>query len=355
MGAPTACPARAQTVRQAGNAGIVRECSRSIITFDGSAREGETSSDAPLGGRARLAPMRRRSPFRTSRRWQLAAAFLAIVSLLVAAFAQPADGDTSPVPALRGTGGVLIDLVTLARRYGWSVSEHADALTVRAGGGILTAFAGAPDALWHPTGQSEATVVPLSVPPQRTHDGWFVPEDLLEVLGVRRAPDGVPVPGGMAPLAFPPEPEAGDGYELAELSPGIVALRFFAPGPTGPNEVSLMLSDLTLLALVVPEHRQALDAVLVDGALADGHPLLVTVTALAPATWDPSLTFEQGDMRFEARHPFRFQLVSGSATEVAPAAPAIGAVLLPERFDLEEPLRIRWGDRSAEVTFRPGR
>ena len=260
-----------------------------------------------------------------------------------------------PVPAMRSAGSVLVDLTELARRYGWSASDSGDSLTLRTDAGILTVFASSPDALWQAAGRASAADVPLSTPPQRSGGAWFVPEDLLQVLGVGLDGDRVQVPGGAAGLALPPSTSMGDGYELAPLGAGTVGLRFFEAGAAGSDTLSLLLSDLALLALVVPEQRQVLDAVLVDGPLADGHPLLVTVTALAPTPWDASLVFEQGDRRFEATHPFRFQLVTGSPERVASDAPAVGVILLPERFSLEEPLVVRWGERSAEVTFRPGR
>ena len=267
-------------------------------------------------------------------------------------------GQESPeaaIPALRSAGQTLIDLTALARRYGWSASDGGDALTLRTDAGILTVFDGAPDVLWQAADQANAADVPLSTPPQRSGAAWFVPEDLLQVLGIDLEGDRVPVPGGMAPLALPPAATAGDGYELAPLGAGTVGLRLFEAGAAGPDTLSLLLSDLALLALVVPEQRQVLDAVLIDGPLADGHPLLVTATALAPTPWVASLVFEQGALRFEAKHPFRFQMVAGSPEHVAPGAPAIGVILLPERFSLEEPLVVRWRERAVEVTFRPGR
>lgn len=291
---------------------------------------------------------------RAARTLPAAIAALAVLCLgSLGSSAQPQPD--APVAAQRSGGRVAIDVTDLARRFGWNASDADGTLTLRTPHGILTAFDGAPDALWQAAGAPEATVVPLSMPPRRTDRAWFVPADLLQVLGVEVEGEGVEMPGGVAPLAFPPRAEAGDGFELAPLGPGMIGLRFFAPGPAGPDTVSLLLADLALLALAVPEHRAVLDAVLVDGPMADAHPLLVTVTAVAPMSWEPTLVFEQGDVRFEARHPFRFQLVSGSAQWVEPDAPAIGVVLLPSRLSLEQPLRVQWGDRTADVVFRPGR
>lgn len=259
------------------------------------------------------------------------------------------------MPAVRAADRVLVDLTALARRYGWSVSAFDGSITVRTDTGILTVFAESPDALWQRTGEAEPSVVPLSMPPRETPAGWFVPEDLLQLLDVEIVGETVAVPAGWAQLSFPPAASSGDGFEVVRLGTGMVGLRFFDSGTAGSETVGLMLSDLALLALVVPSQRDVLDRLLVEGPLADDHPLLVTVTALAPARWDPSFVFEQGDIRFEVRYPFRFQLVSGTPEAVTPDDPAVGVVLLPARFSLERPLMIRWSGRSAEVTFRPGR
>lgn len=254
---------------------------------------------------------------------------------------------------MRAADRVLVDLTALSQRYGWSVSVSAGSITVRTETGILTAFADSPDALWQRSGEAEAATVPLSMPPRHTAAGWFVPEDMLQVLDVELENEAVTVPGGLARLAFPTTATVGDGFEVARLGSGMVALRFFGSGSAGSDTVSLLLSDLALLALVVPEQREVLDRLLVEGPLADDHPLLVTVTAVAPADWDPAFVFEQGDIRFEIRHPFRFQIVSGSSERVTPEAPAVGVALLPARFSLEQPLIVRWGGVTAEVTFRP--
>lgn len=290
------------------------------------------------------------------RSWHgLLAAGLAVAGMLPWGLgnAQPAAED--PVPAVRAMGRVLVDLTTLARRHGWNASASGASLTVRSDRGILTVFHDAPDALWQPVGNTEAVVVPLSTPPQSTPAGWFVPEDLLQVLGIEIVDGAVRVPGGAAPLEFPPAPVAGDGFEVAQLGGGAMGLRFFAAGAAGAEAVSMLVADLALLALAVPEQRAVLDRLLVEGPMAEEHPLLVTVTAVGPAGWEPSLVFEQGDLRFEARYPFRFQLVAGDAEQVSPERPAIGVVLLPARFSLEDPLRIHWGGATGEVTFRPGR
>lgn len=270
-----------------------------------------------------------------------------------ASFGQPATFD--PVPAVRASGRVLVDLEALARRYGWSSTEQAGTLTLRTEAGILTLFSASPDALWQPTGNDAPVTVPLSMPPRVLGGAWHVPDDVLDLLGVARPHGAVAVPGGTAPLVFPPEPAAGEGYEVVDLGFGVVGVRFYQAGPAGQETLSMLVADLALLALALPDQQDLLDDILTQGPMATDHPFLVTVTALEPVTWDPSLTFSQRDLRFEARHPFRFQLVEGEAVTVAPDHPVVGVALLPPRFDLEAPLRIRWGDVEAEVTFRPRR
>lgn len=309
------------------------------------------ASGGPRTPRAKLSPMR--PPARVRRLWSAWIVIAAAWWWCAAAFGQPATLD--PVPAMRASGRVLVDLEALARRYGWSSTEQAGTLTLRTGTGILTLFSASPDALWQPTGDDASVTVPLSMPPQVVGDAWYVPDDVLDLLGVARPGASVAVPGGTALLAFPPEPAAGEGYEVVDLGFGVVGVRFYQAGPTGPETLSMLVADLALLALAIPDQRGLLDDILTEGPMASDHPFLVTVTAVEPTTWVPSLTFIQRDLHFEARHPFRFQLVEGDAATVAPDRPVVGVALLPPRFDLEAPLRIRWGDVEAEVTFRPRR
>lgn len=289
---------------------------------------------------------------RDVKRWILV---LVLASTFAWVPASAQRGVLEPVPAQRVSGRVVVDLVTLVRRYGWSTSDAGTSLTIRTDTGILTVFDGSPDALWQVAGSRDPATVPLSTPPRSTPSAWWVPEDLLQLLEIETTESSVAVPGGFAPLAFPPQAQAGAGFEIAPLGSGMVGLRFYGAGPTGPDTISLMLSDLTLLALVVPAQRELLDRVLSEDPLATEHPLLVTVTAVASSTWETSLVFEQGDLRFEAKHPFRFQLVSGSPDRVTPAEPVVGVVLLPARFSLERPLTVNWQGVAGEVTFRPGR
>lgn len=284
-----------------------------------------------------------------------ALAFAVVVAGLLCLCAPPlARAQPEPVAGERLEGRVLIDILDVSRRFGWSTSASDGALTIRADNGILTLLLGSPDALWQAAG-GEPETVPLSMPPIVRRGAWLAPPDALEVVGVVFDGARVHVPGGAAPVALPEPAVAGRDHEVAHLGNGVVGLRFFGRGVDGLESLSLLLTDLRLLALAVPEHRSDLDAALVDGPMADDHPLLATVTARTTSSWEPALVFEQGDLRFEARYPFRFQLARGSPESVGPDAPAVGVVLLPAGFALDRPLTVRWGELSAEITFRPGR
>jgi hypothetical protein len=161
-----------------------------------------------------------------------------------------------------------------------------------------------------------------------------------------------PVTGAQGPIGqgtrlepgWPKEPE------LVDLGWGVPGLRMYAPGELGPASQSLLLADAGLLGLVMPDNRDAFDE-LVARAGRD-RPLVLIATALLPGPWNAVISFEQGDLGIEARHPFRLRLLSGDPETLGPEAPVVAVVLLPESFNLREPIRVRWGGVSAEVTFR---
>ena len=104
------------------------------------------------------------------------------------------------------------------------------------------------------------------------------------------------------------------------------------------------------MPLVFPEQRSALDAALTE--LERDRPLYFVLTSLSAGPWEPTFVLEQGDRTFEARHPFRVRILDGDPTFVAPDAPVVGVILLPEAFRLNLPLGITWGGVVSEITFR---
>jgi hypothetical protein len=245
-----------------------------------------------------------------------------------------------------------VDAVALARQLGMVVSEDVNSLTLRSSKGVLTLFEESPDAIWQPRGAPAAGETSLSAPVMRTDDAWWLPVDALSFFGLIFVDGRIEGPDGIElRLAFRPEPRpAGRDGEVVDLGQGVPGLRLFAAGDAGPATQSMLLADAGLLGLAMPEERARFDE-LVRQAGRD-HVLVVVVTAAVEGEWESAVTFSQGSVETQARHPFRLRLLDGDVALVGPQAPAIGVILLPESFNLREPMRVAWGAASASITFR---
>lgn len=284
---------------------------------------------------------------------------LLLALLVPVAGAQP-EGAATPPPVAGGPGALdarrdgawtLVAGDDLARALGAAWSDDGRAFTLRAPQGVLTAFAGEADALWQPAG-GEAQVVPAALPAQRVDGRWFLPEDLLGVLGARVDGATLRLPGGGArPLALPAPPAtATDRAEVVALGPGVEALRLFAPSVDGEAAVSLLAVDLGLLALAFPEQRAALDGVLRE--LGDVKALFLTVTAVAEAAWQPAVYVVQDGRETLLSAPFSVQVLAGEPDRVTADAPVVAVAFLPVDVDLRRPLTLRWAGASGTWTLR---
>jgi hypothetical protein len=257
------------------------------------------------------------------------------------------------IPARHGLGGLEVEAGSLARQFGLVASEDVSSLTLRAPAGILTLFAASPDVVWQPRGAVVAEEASLSAPVTRTERAWWLPVDALSFIGLRVVGSQVEGPGGLArglAIQADERPVGGGSGELVDLGRGVLGLRLFAAGGAGPATQSMLLADAGLLGLVMPEERDRFDD-LVEQAGRD-RPLVVIVTSVVDGTWESVVRFAQGGLEAEVRHPFRLRLLDGDAAVVGPQSPAVGVVLLPESFNLREPIRVTWGSASASITFR---
>lgn len=195
----------------------------------------------------------------------------------------------------------------------------------------------------------------FAAPVRRIDGAWYLPLDAFEAIGLRVAEEALVGPGGLrlelAPAPAAPTRAVDGRSEVADLGHGVQVLRFFVGDAEGEDpQVSLMLADLDLLPLVLPEDRAAVDAA-VDEVGAD-KPLLLVVSARSAAPWSSPLRFTQGELALEVRYPYRMRLVFGDPARVAPGAPVAALVLLPPAFNLYRPMRVEWQGSSGEITFR---
>lgn len=241
----------------------------------------------------------------------------------------------------------------LARALGASYAAGPDVFTLRAADGVLTVFAGDPDALWQARGAPAPEEVAAFGPPRLEDDRWFLPEDLLGVLGVRLDGDAALLPDGRRwPLRLPAAPYAGrvGRAEVVELAPAVPALRMFADLEGAPSGISLLAVDLGMLALALPEQQAALDE-RVRG-LSGERVLVVVVSAVAPSRWDGTLGVAQGTTEVPLAPPLEVQVLDGDLDDVRPGAPVTAAVFLPAGFDLRQPLTLTWWGVDGTITLR---
>lgn len=256
------------------------------------------------------------------------------------------------VPALRQGWVTLVQAKALTRYLGLIASTAGSTLTLRGPDGILTLFEDSPDFLWQPSDGGEAREASLSGASRRLEGEWWLPVDVLSYLGLWLNEEIVEGPNGLAlRLVFPEAPPlAGRDGELVDLGFGVPGLRMFTGGSAGPATQSLLLADAGLLGLALPGQQQRFDELVARSGR--DRPLLLVVTAVTEGAWDTVIEFSQGALSTEVRHPFRLRLLEGEAAIVGPNSPVLGVVLLPESFNLREPIRVQWGESSATVTFR---
>lgn len=274
-------------------------------------------------------------------------AFPIVLVLLAVASAQ------EPLLSVRFEGPIrFVAVDDLARALGATLTTGPDGVTLRTEGGILTLFAGDPDALWQARGERAASELFASAPPLRDGSVWYLPEDLLGVLGVHLMLDAAQLPDGRSwRLRVVATPALNDGAtELLELAPAVPALRIYADVTPGDHAISLLAVDLGMLALAFPEQQAAFDAQL--RTLAGEKALFLAVSSLVETSFEPVIAVRQGGVEVLLRPPLALQLLDGDPAAVGPGASVAAVAFLPQGFDLREPLTVRFRGVSGSITLR---
>jgi hypothetical protein len=261
------------------------------------------------------------------------------------------------VPGLKLAGVTYVSLSETAKLLGYSTTDAGSSFTVRSPRGVLVVFADSPDALWTPangagndTGNGE---VSFSAPVVKEKGGWYVPTDALELLGVRLQDGTLLLPNGRkVGLNLPQAPpqETGNHSQVVPLGHSVYGLALFTSSSAGPDTVSLLLLDASLLGLAFPDKQNSFDSFMAK--VKSGHPLYFVLTAAAESPWDTSPVFSQNGRSFTARYPFTLSVLQGSVKQVSPQAPVSGVVLLPKRVNLRQSLTVQWADAKASFQFR---
>ena len=264
--------------------------------------------------------------------------------------ASPGWTSAQEVAALNLAGTRYVALDELARALGWNTSDGGSSLTVRSGGGVLIVFEASPEVYWQPQG-GEGGEVSLSAPVVRRQEGWFVPDEILGLMGLDVDGEAILAGTRRLPLAYPlPFEPAGTLAEGLELGRGVRGLTLFVTGSAGDETMSLLLVDAALLGLAFPEQQAEIDAFV--ASLERGRPVYFVLTALAASPWETSLHISQHGRSAMLRYPLEISVLEGEAGWVGPQAPVSGLILLPDWVNLREPLVVRWGESEARFQFR---
>ncbi len=283
----------------------------------------------------------------------LASVLALVLALVLAAAATPARAQADALKVRLEGPFRFVAAADLALALGAPLVSTPEGLTLRAPEGVLTVFAGAPDAIWQERGAGAPSEVAAFAPPLRVNGAWYLPEDLVQVLGVRLEGDEALLPDGRRrSLAFPPPPAPTRSgvAELLDLAPAVPALRLYAGSPAGAHAVSLLAVDLGMLALAFPEQQAVLDAQL--RALAGEKALYLAVSSLGPSAWDPALYVRQDGLEVLLEAPLDVQVLDGDPTDVRPGKPVAAVAFLPAGFDLRRPITLRWAGASGTITLR---
>lgn len=278
--------------------------------------------------------------------------FRRILGACLVALALASGAAQAPVAAIQDGPWLLLAADDVARALGATPSDDGRAFTLRVASGVLTVFRDEPDALWQAAGTTTAAPVSSALPVQVVDGRWFLPEDLVGVLGARVEAGTLRLPGGgVRALAIAREPPApGATAEVVELGTAVEGLRLFATGAAGEAAVSLLAVDLGLVGLAFPAQQAALDLILRD--LRDEKALLLVVTAVAPAAWQPAVYVVQDGRETLLSAPFSVQVLAGDPERVGPEAAVVAVAFLPPDLDVRRPLTLRWAGASGTWTLR---
>ena len=181
--------------------------------------------------------------------------------------------------------------------------------------------------------------------------------------------------------AGPPSGAAASGLASAAPAVGSAPPHAATPRSAGPLPLGLTDGELRDLFFLVELSQQRAPATFtqatargaegmrvsfawsqafedrVHGAAAgaEGKPVLFSVQAKEPATFQPNFTFVQGPVAFTPKRDdaSQFGVLQGHAGALGAQDLALGYVVLPAGLDLARPIDVYWDDRRLAATFRP--
>lgn len=229
--------------------------------------------------------------------------------------------------------GRHFDLSEVAALNQATLTLDSSRATLRFGKRIVYLFANSTDLI------VDGQDVRLNEPVLQIKERWFVPRVLLEALQLKAPKPAVlqtdPIPFELA-------------WEELELKSGVRGLHLFYTSEFNTkDDASLFLMPFEQVAKLESGLGRDVQKVIIGMTQAQAGRVLYFSVALEPEG-NPIglLEFIQGSSRYSVENGAGLLSLSGKFPQTS-----LGAIKLPSSFDLRQPIRVVWGDSSADYVF----
>ncbi len=179
----------------------------------------------------------------------------------------------------------------------------------------------------------------LNAPVLFQNKRWLAPRVLLEALQLR-APAAVPSANPVQNFELP--------WEELEIKPGVFGLHLFYTSEfNSTNDASLFLMPFEQVSKLENNLQSNVQKVLANLNLEQAGKILYFSVVLEEGS-NPinQLEFIQGATRYSVENGAGLYSFSGAFPKAS-----LGAIKLPTSFNLRLPIRVVWGDSSADYVF----
>ncbi len=227
----------------------------------------------------------------------------------------------------------MYDLTVVARLNQGSFIPDTTRATLRFGDRIVYVFPNSFEVI------ADGQDVRLNAPVLVQNKRWLAPRVLLEALQLK-AP--TPEPNSVSVQNFELL------WEELELKSGVRGLHLFYKSEFGTiDDASLFLMPFEQVAKLEKELQSNVQKVLATLNFEQSGKILFFSVQLEPNS-NPinQLEFTQGSTRYNVENSAGLYSFSGTFPKTS-----LGAVKLPNSFNLRLPIRVTWGDSSADYVF----
>jgi hypothetical protein len=238
-----------------------------------------------------------------------------------------------------------VNLDAIVRANGGQLVAADNRATLRFPDVVAVVFNGSPEVI---VGGADVRLPATVV---RSGGVWFAPTQLIQALHLK-APADLELlrQPGSNPSSRPPSLNGMHlTWEEFDLTKGVKALQLFQrPRFDAPDDASLMLLEFAQLGKADPKLEATIKKFLTD--FHTDHPgqaLYFSVVADRGVSLPESIAFVQNAQQYEVEAQAGLLSLEGQFPNES-----LGVVLLPRSFDLKKPIRVTWGQTTAEYTFQ---